>query len=546
MAWRGEIVVRRLLDREEQRNLLLILLLALAVTVPSLFFRTVPTQDTALYSCLTHEFSQGNFERAFHPGLPPILTTLGGMVNVLLGDPFLSNRVISILLFLPGVIGTYLLAREIRGAQVAIIAALLYAVCPYTVGLATSGGVDSGKLGLLPWFVWTCYGWFRNGGYAWAAGAGALGGLLSMTRGEGLFFAFTGFAVVLVSWVAGCGAIKTRILSSLATLLAAAAVFVVVTLPWVSYEKAHTGSFVTHPTQLMIYGWLGIKYHIERESIVDRNSSPRIIDKQNKSQKEPSDDRFIYKNVKWAKNIEETIKGLYYPFILLALVGIYYTRKKEHFSFGDLFPLIFIVLNLVIFFPTNIALERYFSATIPLYMHFSAMGVLFIGDLLRTSRSFSRRRVHFIGCSALILFALLSQRDLDIFMDKGKRSEQEALARTGNWIKEHRSAIPSYGTLPSMSYYHSGRAPVILEMDTRLRYYALADLVILYEYYSYRPDQIVEICREGKVSLVFYNAKMEEVCPGFGRFLENSPHFSVLYEEDNPESGKFKLLAFYP
>jgi 4-amino-4-deoxy-L-arabinose transferase-like glycosyltransferase len=538
--------VHRLLDSREQKDLLLILLLALAVTVPSLFFRTIPTQDTALYSSLTYEFSQGNFERAFHPGLPPILTTLGGTVNLLLGDPFLSNRIISILLFLPGVIGTYVLARELRGPQIAHIAALMYAICPYAVGLATSGGVDSGKLGLLPWFVWVCYGWCKQGGCTWAACAGAMGGLLSLARGEGFFFALTGLAVFLFSRFVRRDGSTTSSLSSLASLFVAAAVLLLVTLPWVLYEKERTGLAVTHPTQFMIYGWLGIKDQLKRESIVDRNSSPRIMNKESKTEKEPSDDRYLYRGIKWGKNVEETIKGFYYPFLALALVGVFGISFRESVSKKDLFPLIFVILNLAIFFPTTIALERYFSATIPLYLHFSAMGVAAIGVFLTRFWAFPERRIHYLGFATLIIFALLSQRDLDYFMDKGKRQDQLALMRTGNWIKEHRSTLPSYGNLPSLSNYHNGRLPVILEMDTRLRFYALADSITLYEYYSYTPEQIIRICREGKVSLVLYNKQMEEVCPGFGRFCVNSPHFKPLYEEDYPGNGTLKLLAFCP
>ena len=33
-------------------------------------------------------------------------------------------------------------------------------------------------------------------------------------------------------------------------------------------------------------------------------------------------------------------------------------------------------------------------------------------------------------------------------------------------------AGPSYGTLPSLSVYHNGKQPILLETDGRLRYYA--------------------------------------------------------------------------
>ena len=244
---------------QETKRVCFVFLIAFAVCVPSLFWQNIPTRDSSLYALLSLEFSAGNFKNSFSPDLSPLLTTIGGSINYFVGHPFLSNQMASILLFLPGVLGTYLLARELKGSKVAFVASILYAVCPYTVELATSGGVDAGKLGLLPWLAWATLKWCRNGGLIWGLWLGFIGGLLSYARGEGFLFSIFALMVCTTSFVFSRYSRKRiqPLAKPLTSLLAASITMALIISPWVMYEHEQTGYLVTHPSQIRVYRFLG-------------------------------------------------------------------------------------------------------------------------------------------------------------------------------------------------------------------------------------------------------------------------------------------------
>ena len=256
----------------QRRKLGVILLLSLLVVAPALAWHQIPERDSANYALLTAELADGNFTRAFHPSVPPLLTTLGGALALLVKDPFRANQLASMLLFLLGLPGTFLLVKELQGERAAVIAAVLYAVCPQTVYQATSAGVDAGKLGLLPWICWAALHWNRQQGAAWGAAVGSLGALLTLARGEGIFFTI----VVLLWYVAEgfrqwrhrFGALRKR----LAGLAGAVLVLLVLLSPWLCYQRSQTGLWITHPTQIMIYAWFGIHDRWPRETILHANA----------------------------------------------------------------------------------------------------------------------------------------------------------------------------------------------------------------------------------------------------------------------------------
>jgi hypothetical protein len=568
-----------------RKRIVATLLLGLLVTVPALIWHRIPARDSANYALLTDEFAHGNLTRAFHPSLPPLLTTLGGALAFFLPDPFLANQMVAILLFLLGVPGTYLLAKELRGERVALIAAVLYAVCPYTVDLAASGGVDAGKLGLLPWLTWATLRWNRHEGALWGMLVGGLGALLALARGEGIFF-----ALAAVLWHLGYlirqgrfGPGDTR--DRLAGLAGATVTLVLILTPWLLYEHSQTGLWVTHTTQFSIYARFGIQDHWPRETIIDDNAvlnpalagsiaaepavaetppaeggapapskpSPLLAElaASEAIHSEDADLRDIRKGIRWSKNLEKAAKGAYIPYLVLAVAGAIKRRRDEPAPLmSDYSPLILVALNLAIFLPTNIMAPRYMSAVIPLYLHFAALGVLAVEQGLRRWRFLSTERLRYVTAAALAILALLSQKQLDAFMDARKHEQQTTLMHVGDWIRQHGKAVPTYGTLPNLSVYHNGRSPILLESDGRLRYYARTDGICLYPFYRFTPEQIAAICRQGKVSLVFYDERMEALCPGFSQYWPHDPAFTAVDEQPGfpnlPGKGRCRLLAFSP
>ncbi|MGA7875683.1 MAG: glycosyltransferase family 39 protein, partial [Desulfoferrobacter sp.] len=291
---------------QETKRVCFVFLIAFAVCVPSLFWQNIPTRDSSLYALLSLEFSAGNFKNSFSPDLSPLLTTIGGSINYFVGHPFLSNQMASILLFLPGVLGTYLLARELKGSKVAFVASILYAVCPYTVELATSGGVDAGKLGLLPWLAWATLKWCRNGGLIWGLWLGFIGGLLSYARGEGFLFSIFALMVCTTSFVFSRYSRKRiqPLAKPLTSLLAASITMALIISPWVMYEHEQTGYLVTHPSQIRVYRFLG---SVESTLLSEARASSTIEKTDNdvtlKSQANLQKSEDLYQSIPWLKNI---------------------------------------------------------------------------------------------------------------------------------------------------------------------------------------------------------------------------------------------------
>lgn len=537
-----------MMRNKELKQMLFLSLIAIAVCTPALFWLTMPTRDSSLYALLTVEFSQGKFGRAFNADYAPLLTALGGIINYFINKPFLANQIASILLFLPGIPGTYLLARELRGPKVAYIAALLYSVCPYTVELATSGGIDAGKLGIMPWLAWATYRWCYDGGLRWGAMVGLIGGALSYARGEGILFV----ALSLMIFIAFSLRKKfhrkdSSLTKPIFSLLAAASVLAIVTLPWVAYETSQTGYFVTHTSQIRLYRLLD---NLKGAIFSDANASR--IDTSNKDVQPPKDvrDKKLAKppeGIPWLKNAEKSSKGLYIPFLLLAFIGIFHQwRSNETLSRKDFFPLVFIGLNFAIFFPTNVCTSRYFQSTIPLYLHLAAVGVLAVGTILSGYRVFTQTRIKFLGCIALLILAMLAQKECDFFKSHGKLKEDKTLMEIGQWIKNNRETYPFYGTLPNLREYHNGRIPVILSADYRIAYYAGSDCVIMPRDFRFTPGDIADFCRRNKISLILYDRRIEEFCPGFGEYWPTDPaYYPVDLADDFPgDKHTIRLVAF--
>lgn len=535
---------------QETKRIAFVFLIAIAVCVPSLFWQNIPTRDSSLYALVSLEFSSGNFTNSFSPDLSPLLTTIGGSINYFVGHPFLSNQIASILLFLPGVLGTYLLARELKGPKVAYVASILYAVCPYTVELATSGGVDAGKLGLLPWLVWATLKWCDDGRLAWGLAVGFIGGVLSYARGEGFLFSVLALMVYLVSQLFS-PAFRKRAQpfgKPVMSLLAASVTMALVISPLLLYEHQQTGYFVTHPSQIRAYRLLDdLRSAFVREARASSTTEAIGKDAAPKRQASTPKSEDLYQGVPWSKNIEKSIKGLYIPYLILILFAVVrHFNGSRCLTRRDLFPLIFIGLNFAIFFPTNICNARYFQSLIPLHLHLAAVGFVAAGTVLTDSFSFSQRKIKILAILSFAVFALLAQKECDFFRSSEKIKEAQALKMMGEWISRNRQKFPFYGTLSNSRAFHNGRIPIILAPDFRICYYAQSDCVILPREKTLSAQWIINLCKKNKVSLLFYSDVIKENNPDFDRYWPTDPAFQLLDTSTIPLASDqgFGLIVF--
>lgn len=536
---------------DDNKKILFAILVGFVVCAPSLVCITMPLRDSSLYALLTLEFSLGNFDRAFNADFPPLLTSLGGIINVFVGEPFLANKIASCLLFLIGIPGTYKLVEKLKGAEAARIASLLYAVCPYTVELATSGGVDSGKLGLLPWLAWTTLTWCENKRVRWGLLVALMGGVLSYARGEGIFFALLSFLLfVFYFWQKQFRGSKIPFSKAVLSLGAALCLLLALISPLLIYQKSQTGYWLTHPSQIRLYNLLeNVRRTLSSQAKAQHAQiAARVAETAVSVKGQTTPMATVTNNIDWLKNATKTVKGFYPPFLLLAALTIIYPSPyRATLSRSDLFPLSYILLNFAMFFPTNVCNARYFQTMIPLYLHLAAPGALVIG-LILSRHALSRRQIRALALFSLVILAVLAQKECTFLKTGAKMREDKRLMEIGRWIADHRDSIPSHGPLANSREYHNGRLPVMLCVDHRLAYYALSDCVIQPKDRWVTPEKMADFLTQNKVSLVLYDRKMEELCPGFGKYWPTNPAFKPIEipGELTGENPDVRLLAFNP
>lgn len=536
---------------EDNKKVLFALLVGLAVCAPSLVCITLPLRDSSLYALLTLEFSLGNFDRAFNADYPPLLTSLGGVINAFVGGPFLSNKIASCLLFLIGIPGTYKLVKTLKGAEVAYVASVLYAVCPYTVELATSGGVDSGKLGILTWLAWSTLKWCENRRVRWGLLVGLIGGVLSYARGEGIFFALLSLMLfAFYSWQKHFRNSRFSPARAVVSLAAAGCLLLLLIAPLLIYQRSQTGYWLTHPSQIRLYNLVDdLKKSFSPEAKA-RPAMPAngLTEIAPSTPAAPAPVASVSNDIDWLKNATKTVKGLYLPFLLLVVLTVAYPSPfRAALSRKDWLPLFYIALNFAIFFPTNVCNARYFQTMIPLYLHLAAPGALVMGNIL-ARWSLRPRQVRALACLSLFILASMAQKECDFFKSGARMREDKRLADIGRWIAANRDSLPSYGRLANSREYHNGRLPVILCVDHRIAYYALADCVILPKDRWVTPQKMVDFLKHNRVSLLLYDNKMEEFCPGFGAYWPTNPAFKPLEVPGDivGRDPEVHLLAFDP
>jgi len=321
-----------------------------------------------------------------------------------------------------------------------------------------------------------------------------------------------------------------------------------VTYPSIIYQKGQTGYLVTHPSQIRIYNLLdNIKEspRPEAKATTVEGSKEEI---RHTEKMQPTETVSITRDIDWAKNTAKTVKGFYIPFLLLALLVIVYPSPfRASLTRKDIFPLIYITLNIAMFFPTNVCNSRYFQTVIPLYLHLAALGVLVVGNIL-TRYSVTEKQLKILAYLGLLVLALLAQKECDFLKSDAKMREDQTLMEIGRWIAKNRNFFPSYGQLVNGREYHNGRLPVILSVDYRIAYYASSDCVILPKDGHVTPEKMADFCLQNKVSLILYDRKMEEFCPGFGKYWPTEPDFKPveIMGSSPPYAEGVRLLTFDP
>jgi 4-amino-4-deoxy-L-arabinose transferase-like glycosyltransferase len=131
---------------------------------------------------------------------PAIIETLSAATYVLAGGEYpWIGRLYSILFWLLGGVGLYLLARRLMDTDSALIALALYLGWQYAIIASRSFQPDPLMVAAVVWALWGLVEWQRQPGWGRAMVAGLLGGLALYIKFTAVFFIAGGWLGVIVA-----------------------------------------------------------------------------------------------------------------------------------------------------------------------------------------------------------------------------------------------------------------------------------------------------------------------------------------------------------
>jgi len=164
------------------------LALLLSIRLAPIVASDFPLGAGGLFVVMAHDLREGNFSlpafTTYNDGTIPFAYPPLGLYLVALipGDPIDTLRWLPLLYSLISVAGTWLLARELAGQRVAVVAVMAFAAMPNT-WVIEGGGVTRGLgFALLVLMLWRVAVLLRDASFTNAVSAGVLGGLALLSH----------------------------------------------------------------------------------------------------------------------------------------------------------------------------------------------------------------------------------------------------------------------------------------------------------------------------------------------------------------------------
>lgn len=175
---------------------------------------------------------------------PPLFPFLIGVVSFLVHDLVAAARVVSVAMGSALVLPVFLIARQLYGGKVALIAAALVAVHPFLVEFSATAYSETTYVTLLFAAAYFMFRGMRSGRARDMAFAGLFFGLAYLTRLEAVACAFAAFLLVLACAAAmffGRGELRRDAIGTAGRGVLLLAAFLAVAAPYVGFLYQQTG-----------------------------------------------------------------------------------------------------------------------------------------------------------------------------------------------------------------------------------------------------------------------------------------------------------------
>jgi hypothetical protein len=544
-------------DLRTQRILLLSFLLGLTCSVLTLFFNDHIGNDTAVYyTRIAHEFIEGNFERAYFHLIPPLVPSLAGLVGKLGFSAWMAMKLVSCIFFLAGIYWAYRLACLKLPPEKAQWCSLLFVACPRLLRYGMAGQLDAAKIFLLIFIFERAINYIQSKRWTLLFQASIGSALLALCRNEGIgYFALIGIFLLLGEWIfpdkANSG--RKKLIKGLGRNVFALSVCLVIWSPWMIYEYRITGYPVLGSKQIPVLQKLfpfldkeqappkkkGEAYNEQNKDPKRLRLSPELITQGTQKDKNKNRYSLLKKIFEKPKPFSvhskfvETIKGIYLPYFILAILGVWILFASKRWTpIDSLFAAVFLLNIPLQWFVVPDVLKRLIAPTIPFYLPWVIFGFEVVKHYFEEKTTLSNyKKGRLVGYSVLGVVVAIMLWDGMSSTRKSLRGKDETVKQIGLWIKNNREQFNFNKTesLKSSKHafrYFNGRQPVIATNIPQIVTWANADLLLIYPGWDWK--RILSSIRKSNADLLIVDNTFKKTFPDINL---NSHQFKLISDK---------------
>lgn len=479
-------------------NVHAVFFLAALVGLPMLF-QYAPTNDCAMrYAPIAEAFSSGDFSMAFHSRFLPLYPILTGSVCFLLKcSGYFACKLVCWLAFSFSVYPLFYLVKLVNDKKtVALVSSYLLIFCYPLISFIGGGTRANLKSFLIICLAWAFIGSWKYGKLKYLLWAAVFAALLTLTRGDVALYAVIVLGTLLTRQIF-MGKVKFMYEPILAGLLSLSILF-----PWLCFQYNNIGYPVPETRHGMLLHKMSetipaIKLLYNQDAKYDivtgnANLFTRKIGKPSVSgiqAKAPVIKvlpvlRYHKDNDTLNQNIIKFFKALFPFYMIIAIAGIILRIKEKSWNrFETILLLLFLGHTLLVIAQVLIAdhklyvSQRYIQPTIPLYLIWGAVALLYIYKKFKDFWGGKfRYLLFFAGLVAIMI--LLQQGYKEVIRENiANRAQIKDFKKISKIINEQ--------NLPHISGHNTALAcnfnisPTIIMRETTIGYYSRCQVIAL-------------------------------------------------------------------
>ena len=445
----------KLFKKEETKNLLYLLLLALILRLFLLHHTYVIAKDGVIYISLGRYFAAGDFTRGLGHFFPPLYPLLIATVSLLIRNFELSGQLISVAFGSLTVVPVYLLTKSLINLKAGFLAAFFTVFHPLLVRYSGEVLAESIYIFLFVsalYFIWRA---LRSRRLPYFFFTGIFAALAYLTRPEGLgllVLVFFWLFFLVVSGDKSSLSLRKAALALSLLLLPA----ILLAFPYICYMKAHDTEWKL-TRKVDIFHRMGLREYLRKEPLAQKEATV-----------ETPTERWVFDREKffrfWGEYVRISSKTLLHfadvlhPALFLLLLFSFLKRRGPVFvPRANAFVFSAFLLYLSVFSLIGLS-HRHLTQLVPVALPWMALGILRLNDLIY-SRIIKKRQRPFISKEKLLLILMVAVTIIILPKTLSpQRKKKLILKEAGLSLKEKGLFEPVIvGNLPRLSYYAGGR-----------------------------------------------------------------------------------------